>query len=99
MIALSWDEGQLKPRDVNWRNADVLTPNDLFLSVAFTIRNGEASVFQGRELILTGQTDGWERAPTGGAWIIQMENGEQWEVVKLKCKCTDPKKSGRIWKQ
>lgn len=97
MTLLSWTDGELKPRDVSWNHTDIMTPDDLFLGVGFSIRNGEAHVIQRKEHVVSAPVDGWKRGGSPRLYIVTMADGTEWEVVKLKCKCSDPEKSGRLW--
>lgn len=99
MTLLSWDSGQLVPRDVNWENSDVVTPNDIYFSVRFIICDGRASVIQKRQEQEFAETVvAWGRHSTQArVYVIEFSDGSTWEAVKLKCKCNDPEKAGRVW--
>lgn len=85
-------------RALSWPNCDVMTPDELYLSVGFRVLGGEMVIFQNRNLAVErAKIVGWEKDPDSRAWLATSDSGGVWKVVKLKCECTDPLKSGRIW--
>jgi hypothetical protein len=81
-----------------WENADVMTPNDMYLSVSFRVMSNKASIFIDRNTKLEeAEILKWSKSDTPRTWRAETATGEIWEVVKLRCKCLDPAKSGRIW--
>lgn len=85
-------------RALSWPNCDVMTPNDLYLSVGFRVLGGTMTIFQNRNLaVKSAEIVEWEKNPDERGWLATSDSGEVWKVVKLKCHCNDPARSGRIW--
>lgn len=85
--------------NIFWKNADVATPTDIFYNCSVQVINGKMTVKANYDgsTIAEETITGWAKSGNARLYWVTLENGEIWDVVKLKCNCLEPEKSGRIW--